>query len=127
MLETAIFIYSVLGIILILFHLALAVGAPWGKLTMGGFYEGVLPTKLRITALLQALLIAVTIILVLAKANLWFSNLQPIADTGIWFVVALFAISTVLNLITRSVWERRMGVPIAGGMFVSSLLIALLV
>ena len=109
-----------------LFHLALAVGAPWGKLTMGGFYGGVLPTKLRITALLQALLIAATIIIVLARANLWFSNLQSLADTSIWFVVALFAVSTVLNIITRSTWERRMGVPIAGGMFVSSLVIALL-
>lgn len=126
MVETATLMYSGLGIVLILFHLGLAAGAPWGKLTMGGFYEGVLPTKLRITAVLQALLIAITIIIVLAKADPWLSDFRLFADTGIWFVVALFAISTVLNLITHSVWERRMGVPIAGGMFVSSLIIALL-
>ena len=125
MTEIAALTYTVLGIILIIFHLALAVGAPWGRLTMGGFYEGVLPKKLRVAAVAQALLIVVTIIIVLAKANLWFNSLQSLASIGIWLVVALFAISSVLNLITSSAWERHTGGPASVCMLICSLIIAL--
>jgi hypothetical protein len=125
MTEIAAITYSVLAVIVILFQLALAAGAPWGKLTMGGFHPGVLPTKLRIAALLQALLIAATVLIVLIEASLILSNLQSISRVGIWFVVAIYTASSLLNLITTSKWERRTGGPIALGMLASSLLVAL--
>lgn len=125
MTEIAAITYATLGSIVILFQLALAAGAPWGKLTMGGFHPGVLPTKLRIAALLQALLIAATALIVLIEASLILSDLQSISRIGIWFVVLLYIISSILNLITSSKWERRTGGPIALGMLASSLFIAL--
>lgn len=123
--EIAAITYTVLAIIVILFQFALAAGAPWGKLTMGGFHSGVLPNKLRIAALLQALLIAATVLIVLIEANSLLPELQTISRIGIWFVVAIYAASSILNLITTSKWERRTGGPIALGMLASSLLIAL--
>ncbi len=125
MVEIAAITYTVLAIIVILFQFALAAGAPWGKLTMGGLHSGVLPKKLRIAAGAQALLIAVTVLVVLVEANLLMPELQPISRIGIWFVVILYTISSILNLITSSTWERRTGGPVSVCMLICSLIIAL--
>lgn len=125
MLEIAAIIYTVFAIIVILFQLALAAGAPWGKLTMGGFHPGVLPKKLRIAAVAQALLIICTALIVLTEAKLMFVELQPVSKFGIWLVVAIYTTVTILNLITSSRWERYTGAPVAFIMLTSSLYIAL--
>lgn len=126
MIEVAAIAYLTLATVLVLFHLTLAAGAPWGNLTMGGSHTGVLPKKFRIAAILQALLILVTVVIVITEAGIWFSSFRTITSVGIWFIVILFSTSSILNLITRSVWERRMGAPIALCMLVCSIIIAVL-
>lgn len=124
MLVAAAILYTALATVLILFQLALAVGAPWGKLTMGGFHTGTLPKKFRFAAILQALVILTTVAIVTIEAGLWLGHFKPITSIGIWFVIVLFSISLILNLITRSIWERRMGAPIALCMLICSIIIA---
>lgn len=125
MIEIAAIIYTTLATIVILFQLTLAAGAPWGKITMGGFHPGVLSTKLRVAAVAQAILVAGTALIVLIEAGKLLPNLQVVSRIGIWFVVILYTISSILNLITSSKWERRTGAPIALCMLTCSLLIAL--
>lgn len=125
MIEIAAITYTVLAIIVIIFQFALAVGAPWGKLTMGGVHSGVLPKKLRITAIVQALLVSGTVLIVLVEANLLLPELKTVSKISIWFVVLLYMISSILNLITSSVWERRIGAPIALSMLICSIIVAL--
>jgi hypothetical protein len=49
--EAAAIIATVLLLILNLFQLALAAGAPWGAAAYGGGWEGVLPRGIRINSL----------------------------------------------------------------------------
>ena len=125
MAEIAAIIYTALAITLVLFQLALAAGAPWGKITMGGLHPGVLPAKLRVAAVAQAILVAGTALIVLVEADRLLPDLQSVSSIGIWFVVILYTISSILNLITSSKWERRTGAPIALSMLISSIIVAL--
>jgi len=93
---------------------------------MGGVHPGVLPKKLRIAAVMQALLVAVTVLIVLVEANLLLPELQTVSKISIWFVVLLYIISSILNLITSSKWERRVGAPVALCMLTCSLTVAVL-
>jgi len=43
-------VYAFFSAVACLFQLALALGAPWGKLAMGGAFPGRFPPKLRILA-----------------------------------------------------------------------------
>jgi hypothetical protein len=125
MIEIAAIVYSVLAGIVVLFQITISAGAPWGKFTMGGFYLEVLPKKLRIAALVQALLVVATALIVLVEANLLLAELLSISRVGIWIVVVIYFVSSILNLITSSRWERRIGAPIAISMLVTSLIVAL--
>jgi len=124
--EFAAILHSLLAVLVILFQLTIATGAPWGELTMGGVHPGVLPKKLRIAAVMQALLVAVTVLIVLVEANLLLPELQTVSKISIWFVVLLYIISSILNLITSSKWERRVGAPVALCMLTCSLTVAVL-
>lgn len=126
MVEFAAILHSLLAVLVILFQLTIATGAPWGELTMGGVHPGVLPKKLRIAAVMQALLVAVTVLIVLVEANLLLPELQTVSKISIWFVVLLYIISSILNLITSSKWERRVGAPVALCMLTCSLTVAVL-
>jgi hypothetical protein len=106
-------------------QLALAAGAPWGALTLGGFHRGRLPPRLRAAALGQALLLAVLTGLVLARAGVALPALAALAGPGIWLSVAVAGVASVLNLITPSPGERLVGAPLALVMLASSLVVAL--
>jgi nitrate reductase NapE component len=57
MVKIAAGIAVVLLVVIIVFQMALAFGAPLGKAAWGGQHEGVLPTRLRIASAVAALLI----------------------------------------------------------------------
>ena len=126
MIDTAFlaYLFCFFALVIILFQLALALGAPWGELTMGGQYPGRLPVKMRVAALCQLVLIVLAAIIVLIRAAVVASDLFEISRSAIWFVVALFFLSAILNIITPSKKERMMGAPIAIILFASSLLVA---
>ncbi|MDH5301972.1 MAG: hypothetical protein OEW58_11480 [Gammaproteobacteria bacterium] len=109
-------LYSLLVSAVILFQIALALGAPLGHLTMGGRYPGRLPVAVRIAVLIQAALLAATTVIVLSYAQLMFVELRPLADQAIWAVLALTAVATLLNWITPSRAERRLWGPVTSAM-----------
>jgi len=118
-------IFSVVAILLMLFHLALLLGAPLGHLTQGGFSKGKLPKAKRIAALIQLLLLMAMVVMVLTKAHIAFEGFYGLSQTLIWFVVAVSLLSLVLNTITPSKQERLLGVPVSLAMFTTSLIVAL--
>jgi hypothetical protein len=111
--------------IVVAFQIALALGASWGRYAMGGAYPGRFPPRLRIGALVQAGLLAVLAVIVLADAGLVLPELAADYPWLIWLAVAFSAVSVVLNAITRSPVERRIWLPVAIVMLVSSLVVAL--
>ena len=116
--------YAVVVAGVIAFQIALALGAPWGSYAMGGAFPGRFPPRLRVAALVQAALLAVTVGIVLSRAGLALPAWSDAARWLIWVVVAIALLALVLNSISRSAGERRIWVPVALVMLASSLVVA---
>jgi hypothetical protein len=106
-------------------QVVMAIGAPWGHLAMGGRYPGKYPIRIRVAALVQAVLLALLAVIVLIRARIILPDFFEATDIGIWVVVAIYGISLVMNLITASKWEKILWVPVALILTVGSLVIAL--
>ncbi|WP_150267476.1 hypothetical protein [Paenibacillus tepidiphilus] len=117
-------VFTVLILLTIMFQAALALGAPWGACAMGGKYPGKFPAPLRWACLVQIAILALLALIVLSKAEMLLPGWRGTADWAIWVVVGFGALSTFLNLITRSVWERRIWAPVAALILITSLMVA---
>ena len=118
-------VFAIAAIGVIAFQLALAFGAPWGRYAMGGAFPGRMPPKMRVAAVVQAGLIALLAVVVLSAAGLLVPELAAAYPWLVWIAVSVSALAVVLNAISRSAGERRIWVPVASVLLVSSLLVAL--
>lgn len=107
------------------FQIALALGAPWGAWAMGGAFPGRYPPRMRVAAIVQAVVLALVGVVVLAHAGLLLPGIADALPWLVWVAVVLSGVSLVLNAITPSAGERRLWVPVAVVMLVSSLVVAL--
>lgn len=110
--------------LLILFQIALALGAPWGEYAMGGVSPGQFPTEMRVGAVIQALLWAGFACVIAARAGVGLHALARASRWLAWIVVAISAVGLVLNLITPSAGERMLWVPVAVVLLVCAVLVA---
>jgi hypothetical protein len=118
-------LYASTTAVVVAFQLALVAGAPWGAYAMAGAFPGQLPPTLRITAFVQAMLLASMAAVVLARAEVILTGWAPLARRLVWAVVALAAMSFVLNLITPSAGERAIWAPVTLLLLLSSTVVAL--
>lgn len=115
-------VYGVLACVAALFQVALALGAPWGHLTLGGRWPGRLPVPARVGAVvLGGLLVAMAG--VTAGAGGLFAPFGP--GWLIWVAVAVSLISAQLNLMTPSIAERRLWAPVTTVMAAAVLVVAI--
>lgn len=105
-------IFLTLTVVAVAFQLALAAGAPWGELTMGGAFPGQLPPRMRAVAVLSAALLSVFGAIVAARAGLALPRWRRAAQRLIWVVVAYTLVGVVLNAVTPSARERALWLPI---------------
>ncbi|WP_454191289.1 hypothetical protein [Paenibacillus sp. Marseille-Q7038] len=117
-------VFSSLIAIVILFQLALAAGIPWGSYAMGGKYPGKYPPIMRIAALFQVLILALLAVIVLSKSGITLPRSYPFANSAIWFVVVFSTVATILNMLTRSKWERRIWAPVSILLLITSITVA---
>lgn len=120
----AAFVYGIVSLGVIAFQLALAAGAPWGAYAMGGVFPGQFPPELRVAAIVQAVILAMLAMVVLARAGFALPRWSRTSRWLIWVVVAFSALSLVLNIITPSAGERLIWAPVALIMLVSSVIVA---
>ncbi|WP_342561599.1 hypothetical protein NST84_18305 [Paenibacillus sp. FSL R7-0345] len=118
-------VFSILITVVILFQAALAAGMPWGEYAMGGKFPGRLPASMRVACLIQIAVLALLALIVLSKAEVILPGWQKFAESTIWFVVAFSVIASILNLITKSVREKRIWAPVSIVMLLSSLIVAI--
>ncbi len=122
--QTAAVIYALATLVVVGFQVALAAGVPWGQYAMGGRYPGRFPTPMRLGAVVQAIVLAVLALVVLDKGGIlalgWTAALPWLA----WVPVVVSALSTVMNAATRSPMERRIWLPVAVVMLLSSIVVA---
>ena len=125
MITAAAALFALVTVGVIAFQLALALGAPWGAYAMGGSFPGRYPRSMRVAALGQAAVLALLAVIVLSEAGLVLPQIADAAPWAIWLVVLFSGVSLVLNVITPSAGERRIWVPVAVVLLVSSLIVAL--
>ena len=118
-------IFALLIFVVVLFQLALMLGAPWGNVAMGGRFPGKFPPVMRIASLIQGLVLGVIGFIVLIRGQVLNSNLYEITEIAIWVVVALMGFSLVMNLVTTSRWERIIWAPVVVVLFTCSVVVAL--
>ncbi len=118
-------IFSILIGIVILFQLALAAGMPLGSYAMGGKFPGKYPPAMRLACLIQVIILTLIALIVLSKSGLIFIDWYSFTESAIWFVVAFSMIATIMNLITRSVWERRIWAPVSLLLLITSIIVAI--
>jgi hypothetical protein len=107
------------------FQLALALGAPWGRYAMGGVFPGRFPPRMRIAAAVQAVVIALLAVSVLSVAGLVLPDVAVAFPWLAWVAVLVSGLAVVLNAISRSAGERRIWVPVASVLLITSLIVAL--
>ncbi|BDC50943.1 hypothetical protein F183_A32590 [Bryobacterales bacterium F-183] len=90
------------------FHLALALGAPWGEASWGGSHAGVLPVNLRV-----AIGVSVFVDLLLAAVCAGYVARGGGRRVVLWMVAGYFALGAVLNALSPSVIERVIWTPVA--------------
>lgn len=121
----AAYIFTLLTSVVVLFQLALALGAPWGEWAMGGKFPGKYPPQLRIAALVQMGLLIFCGAVVISRAGLAWVEYAHVSRYAIWFVVVLFIISAILNNITPSKKERMLWGPVTIVLVICSFVVAL--
>lgn len=116
--------YLALAAIVVSFQLAVAAGAPWGRLTQGGAHAGRLPAGGRFAAAASALLIAAFAVVVPARAGLlatpWPGAMRVLA----WVVVGFGALTVLANGASRSRTERALWLPVGVVLLAASVVVA---
>jgi len=105
-------------------QVAVALGAPWGRLVWGGAHR-VLPTRLRVASAASALLYAGFAWVLLRRAGVLPGAVDGLVAVATWALCGYFTLGIVLNLASRSRAERRTMVPASSLLAAASLAIAL--
>jgi hypothetical protein len=117
--------FVILTLVVTIFQLALALGAPLGEYTMGGRYPGKLPQKIRLMAIIQILVLAFFAVIVLTRTGIIFEPFFKASRVAIWFIAGFFVLGSIANISSPSVKEKRLWGPVNILMLVLSILIAL--
>jgi hypothetical protein len=120
----AAFIFLAVTSVTVVFQLALAAGAPWGKLTWGGKFAGRLPPSMRAVAMFSALLLAAFGMVVAIRAGLVARQWARPSRTLIWVVVLYCVVGAIANAVTPSRWERRIWLPVVLVMLATVVVVA---
>jgi hypothetical protein len=99
--------------LLVVFQLALALGAPWGRAAYGGQHPGVLPTQLRVASAVAVVVWTGVALVVARRAGLAVWSPLPVSwlPVVVWIVVGLMVIAVIMNAITPSALERAIWLP----------------
>ena len=118
-------VYLIVANLLVgLFQLALAFGAPMGEYAWGGRNSGKLPAKFRASSLLSAVLL-VAIAGHYASLIGWLPSMLDAHGRAfsIWALTAFYALSTLGNWTTKSEAEKKMFLPVSASMLLANVLI----
>lgn len=102
-------VFAGLCAVLVVFHLCIVLGAPWGHLTMGGRWRGALPLPARGLSAVSAGLLAAMGYAVLSLAGLtgWAPPGFVLPALGAYMGLAIVA-----HVMTPSAPERRLWLPV---------------
>ncbi|MFM6967791.1 MAG: hypothetical protein ACKOWN_02520 [Microbacteriaceae bacterium] len=115
-----------IAVLVSIFQIALAAGAPWGEWAFGGQNKGTLPRNLRASSGLSLILYGVQIAHFGSRVGWWATPFGESTSSVLdWVFVVFFALGTVMNGISRSPKERYTWTPIVLLSLVCALWVAL--
>ena len=103
-----------IGIVcLAVFQMLLAARLPYGAGAFGGT-NTVLPSRLRVASAISSALFCGAFYVVLADGGLFgAAGESTFVSIATWIFVAIFGLSGIANIASRSRWERRLMAPLA--------------
>ncbi len=104
--EAAAVIAVVLIVVLAVFQIALALGAPAGAASWGGAHPGVLPTRLRVASAVAGLFVYPPIALVILDSGGVIDLGWDVQPLWLWVLAGFFLLGTLANAASRSKVER---------------------
>ena len=113
---------SMFLLLIVIFQILLALGAPYGEAAWGGQKGKVLPNNYRIASVFSCLFLIFSILVVLSATAIIDLLSISFTDDYMWFITAYLGVGIFMNAISRSKKERYWA-PIIAVMFVFSLLI----
>ena len=116
---------AALLVLVALFQLGLAAGAPWGAAAWGGEHR-VLAGKLRVSSAVAAAVLLLAANSVLRRAGITDDG-DPgfLARASTWVFAAYFCLNTLANLASKSPIERAVMTPIAATIAICFIIVAL--
>ena len=95
-------------VVVAVFQLALALGAPFGKAAWGGAHDGVLPMRLRAASAFVGLVVYPAVIaVVLSASGVIDADLVPgRGAVTMWVLATIFLLGAMANAVSRSRVER---------------------
>jgi hypothetical protein len=94
-------------VVIAVFQIALAAGAPLGRASWGGAHAGQLPTGLRVASAVAVGVWVFAALIVLGRAGFAVSPLPASLTTwGTWILVGVLAVGALMNFASPSAWER---------------------
>ncbi|EYD77814.1 hypothetical protein Rumeso_00541 [Rubellimicrobium mesophilum DSM 19309] len=119
--KAAAWVFAGLAAGVVAFHLAVIGGAPWGSLTMGGRWPGVVPGPAKGLSALSALLVAGMAVVMLARAGVLGLRMPRGAVRA---VLLLSGLAVVANAVTPSAPERALWLPVTLAMLAAALVVS---
>jgi hypothetical protein len=107
--EIAAWIAAALIVMLMVFQLALALGAPAGAAAWGGNNPGVLPTRLRVASAFVAIFFYPVLAIELLHSAGVIEWGWDVSSLWIWVIAGFFGLGAVANFASRSRVERLWG------------------
>ena len=117
-------IVAILFLSIAVFQVLLSLGYPLGEYAMGGYYK-VLPTKLRIASVSNALILLLMGFVFLQHTNVIVGLDFLSTNILVWIITIFLAFNTIANLLSRSKKERFVMTPLSGFTCILCLFIAL--
>lgn len=117
-------IVAIMFISISFFQVLLSLGYPLGEYAMGGYYK-VLPKKLRIVSVINAIILLFMGFVFLQHTDVLSGfNFLP-TNILVWVFTIFLGFNTIANLISRSEKERLIMTPLSGITFILCLFITL--
>ncbi|SEJ19393.1 hypothetical protein [Demequina mangrovi] len=111
-------------VLVAIFQVALAAGAPWGEAAWGGTHRGTLPVRLRVGSAFSALVLCGMAAAVLAGAGVIGDGRTTAITVVLWVIVGFLALTMLGNLASRSPRERAVFGPISSLLLAGAVIVA---
>jgi len=117
-------VLTVVLVLLAVFQIALAFGAPLGRFAWGGQHR-VLPTRLRVGSAVSVVIYGFIVLVAWDRVGAIDVFPEGFADVAMWVIFGYFVLGIPMNAISRSRAERFTMVPVTIVLAVLSLFIAM--